>query len=195
MLRHAIQQLFVSETYIPMPTPQVHTRLPQTVTLKILKSGASNHIFRKLLYDFFTVSSRMEEVRSYLGSRLRVSGPQFTVLVAVAELEDERGVSVGKVGEYLHVTGTYITIESGKLRKQGYLSKQTSPVDRRVTLLSLTPKGVDALKLIAPELQKINDTFFHLESRTDFIALCGLLDRLVNNSERAVDLIGVPQRR
>jgi DNA-binding MarR family transcriptional regulator len=174
---------------------QVHPRLPQTITLKILKTGASNHAFRKLLYDFFTVSSRMEEIRSHIGSRLQVSGPQFTLLVAVAELEDEKGVSVGRVGEHLHVTGTYITIESGKLRKQGYLTKETSPVDRRVTLLSLTPKGVEALQTIAPELQKINDTFFNLGSRSEFNFLCRMLDRLVDNSQRAVDLIRVPRRR
>lgn len=172
----------------------MHTRLPQTVTLKILKTGASNHAFRKLLYDFFTVSSRMEEVRSYTGSKLRVSGPQFTLLVAVAELEEENGVSVGRVGEYLHVTGTYITIESGKLRKRGYLTKQTSSLDRRVTLLSLTAKGVDALKRIAPELQKINDTFFDLGSRAEFHLLCRMLDRLVGNSQRTIDLIRAPRR-
>jgi DNA-binding MarR family transcriptional regulator len=178
-----------------MPKPQVHPRLPQTVTLKTLKSGASNHAFRKLLYDFFTVSNRMEEVRSHIGSRLQVSGPQFTVLVAVAELEDEKGVSVGHVGDYLHVTGTYITIESGKLKKLGYLTKETSPLDRRVTLLSLTPKGVNALQTIALELQKINDTFFNLDSRAEFTFLCKMLDRLVDNSQRAVDLIRVPRRR
>jgi len=178
-----------------MSNPQVHPRLPQTITLKTLKTGASNHAFRKLLYDFFTVSSRMEEIRSHIGSRLQVSGPQFTLLVAVAELEDEKGVSVGRVGEYLHVTGTYITIESGKLRKQGYLTKETSSVDRRVTLLSLTPKGVEALQAIALELQRINDTFFNLESRSEFNFLCRLLDRLVDNSQRAVDLIRVPRRR
>ncbi len=178
-----------------MPKPQVHPRLPQTVTLKILKTGASNHAFRKLLYDFFTVSSRMEEVRSHIGSRLQVSGPQFTLMVAVAELENDRGVSVGHVGEYLHVTGTYITIESGKLRTRGYLTKRTSPVDRRVTLLSLTQKGVAALQMIAPELQKINDTFFNLDSRREFNLLCKLLDRLIDNSQRAVDLIRVPRRR
>ncbi len=178
-----------------MPESQVRPRLPQTVTLKILKTGASNHAFRKLLYDFFTVSSRMEEVRSHIGSRLQVSGPQFTLLVAVAELENDKGVSVGRVGEYLHVTGTYITIESGKLRKLGYLTKETSRIDRRVTLLSLTPKSVKALQVIAPELQKINDTFFNLDSRSEFNLLCKMLDRLVDNSQHAVDLIGMRRRR
>jgi DNA-binding MarR family transcriptional regulator len=174
---------------------KVQPRLPQTITLKILKTGASNHAFRKLLYDFFTVSSRMEEVRSHIGKTLQISGPQFTLMIAVAELEEEKGVSVGRVGEYLHVTGTYITIESGKLRKKGYLIKETSPIDRRVTLLSLTPKGVEALQAIAPELQKINDTFFNLGSRSEFNFLCKLLDRLVDNGQRAVDLIRVPRRR
>jgi len=172
-----------------MPKPQVHTRLPQTITLGILKTGKSNHAFRKLLYDFFTVSSRMEEVRSYIGRKLQLSGPQYTLLIAVAELEQEEGVSVGRVGDYLHVTGTYVTIESGKLSRKGYLKKETSAVDRRVTLLSLSRKGVEALRSIAHELQVINDTFFNLSSRSDFVFLCRMLDRLVNNSQNAIDFI------
>jgi DNA-binding MarR family transcriptional regulator len=163
-----------------------HPGLPLTVTRAILKTGKTDHSFRKLLYDLFTISSRIEEIRSEMGRRIDVSGPQMSLMLAVAELGGEAGVSVGRVGEHLHVTGTFVTIEAGKLKRKGYLIKRSSDVDGRVTLLSLSPKGIRALKRLFPELQQINDIFFDLASQAEFYALCKSLDRLVNNSQRAV---------
>lgn len=160
----------------------------------MLKTDASDHAFRKLLYDFFTVSARLEEIRTYIGKKFSVSGPQYTLLLAVAELEGETGVSVRMVAEYLHVTGTFVAIESGRLSKQSYLLKKASTVDRRVTLLRLTDKAVKAIGAIAPALREINDTMFDLASRPDFHSLCRIMDRLVENSQQAVNLIRKPKR-
>jgi DNA-binding MarR family transcriptional regulator len=177
-----------------MSKPKVVPRLPQTITRSMLKTGRSNAEFRHLLYNFFTVGSRLEEIRRHIGSRLGISGPQFTVLIAVAELEQADGVSVGHIAEHLHVTGTFIAVESGRLARKDYIVKTTSPADRRVSLLRLTAKAVTALQQLAPELQQINDTFFDLTSRAEFVALCASLDRLVANSQRTVDLIRRPRR-
>jgi len=178
-----------------MPKFKAMSPLPRTITRKILKTGGSDHAFRKLVYDFFTVSSRLEEIRTHIGKRFPVSGPQYTLLIAVAELEGKTGVSVRQVGEYLHVTGTFVAIESGRLAKKGYLIKKASTVDRRVTLLKLTDKAVEALRGIAPELREVNDTMFDLAFRADFLSLCSIMDRLVDNSQRAVDLIRGPSKK
>ena len=144
---------------------------------------------RKLLYDFFTVSARMETVKRYLGERLNLTGPQYTIMMAVAELQGKAGVSVGRVGEYLHVTGTFVTMESGKLLKKGLLEKHPDLHDGRVSLLSLAPEGVKALQSLFPQLQQINDVFFELDSRAEFERLCKTLEKLVGNSQRALALI------
>jgi DNA-binding MarR family transcriptional regulator len=144
---------------------------------------------RKLLYDFFTVSARMETVRRYLGEKVNFTVPQYSIMMAVAELQAKIGVSVGRVGDYLHVTGTFVTMESGKLIKKGLLEKHPDFEDRRVSLLSLAPKGVEALESLFPELQQINDVFFELDSRAEFERLCKTLEKLVGNSQRALALI------
>ncbi len=128
-------------------------------------------------------------MKRYLGKRLGLTGPQYTIMMAVKELQGEMGVSVGRVGEYLHVTGTFVTIESGKLLKKGLMEKRSDAQDGRVSLLSLSPKGAKALQSLFPELQQINDVFFELNSRTEFERLCKSLEKLVGNSQRALALV------
>jgi MarR family transcriptional regulator, organic hydroperoxide resistance regulator len=131
----------------------------------------------------------METVKRYLGERLGLTGPQYTIIMAVAELQGKTGVSVGRVGEYLHVTGTFVTMESGKLLKKGLLERNSDVQDRRVSLLSLSPKGAKSLQSLFPELQQINDVFFQLGSRAEFERLCKTLEKLVGNSQRALALV------
>jgi MarR family transcriptional regulator, organic hydroperoxide resistance regulator len=131
----------------------------------------------------------METVRRYLGEKVNFTVPQYSIMMAVAELQGKIGVSVDRVGDYLHVTGTFVTMESGKLIKKGLLEKQPDLQDRRVSLLSLAPNGVDALESLFPELQQINDVFFELDSRAEFERLCKTLEKLVGNSQRALALI------
>ncbi len=172
-----------------MPKQKTDSQFPLTATNPILVSGKSDHSLRRLLYDFFTVSARMDTVKRYLGERLGLTAPQYTIMMAVAELQGENGVSVGRVGEYLHVTGPFVTMESGKLLKKGLLERQSDLKDRRVSLLFLAPKGAKALQSLFPELQQINDVFFELGSRAEFERLCKTLEKLVGNAQRALALI------
>ncbi|MFZ0735086.1 MAG: MarR family winged helix-turn-helix transcriptional regulator [Candidatus Sulfotelmatobacter sp.] len=118
-----------------------------------------------------------------------LTAPQYTIMMAVAELQGEIGVSVGRVGEYLHVTGPWVTMESGKLLKKGLLERHSDRQDRRLSLLSLAPHGVQAIQSLFPELQQINDVFFELDSRAEFERLCKSLEKLVGNGQRALALI------
>jgi DNA-binding MarR family transcriptional regulator len=172
-----------------MPKQKTDFKFPLTATNPILIPGQSDHSLRRLLYDFFTVAARMDTVKQHLGGRIGISAPQYTIMMAVAELQGKTGVSVGRVGEYLHVTGTWVTMESGKLAKKGFMEKNSDSRDRRLSLLCLSPKGVKAIQSLLPEVQQINDLFFQLASRSEFERLCKTLDKLVGNSHRAVMLI------
>jgi DNA-binding MarR family transcriptional regulator len=172
-----------------MPRQKLDFKFPRTATSPILVSGKSEHSLRKLLYDFFTVSARMETMKRYLGERLGLTAPQYTIMMAVAELQGVIGVSVGRVGEHLHVSGPFVTMESGKLLKKGLMERHSDLQDRRLSLLCLSPKGAKALQSLFPELQQINDVFFELGSRAEFERLCKTLGKLVGNSQRALALI------
>jgi DNA-binding MarR family transcriptional regulator len=172
-------------------TPTLSTRNapPVTATREVLLNDGSDHALRSLLYNLFTIGNRMEEVRRYLGSCIDISGPQFSLLMAVLELQGSTGVSVGKIADYLHVAGTFVTAESAKLAQKDYLEKRTDPRDRRVSLLRVRPAGLAAIDKLLPGLQQINDMFFELESKEGFEALCDAATRLVDGSMRVLTLI------
>jgi len=166
-------------------------KLPLSANRPALLSGKSDHSFRELLYNFFTISNRLEQVRRYLGSRIGLSGPQYNLMMAVAELQDSTGVSVGQVAEYLHVSGTFVTAETEKLARKGYVNKHHDPNDMRVSRLVIGEKGWTALGSLFPELQQVNDLFFAIESREEFENLHRTLKRMVESSQRTLALINV----
>jgi DNA-binding MarR family transcriptional regulator len=172
------------------PTSFTHKSDRQpTATRDILLPEGSDHALRTLLYNLFTIGTRMEEVRRYLGGRIGISGPQFSLMMAVLELQENTGVSVGKIAEYLHVAGTFVTAESAKLAQKNYLEKRTDVRDRRVSLLRVIPEGMAAIETLLPQLRQINDTFFELESRDGFDALCRAAERMVDGSRNVLTMI------
>jgi DNA-binding MarR family transcriptional regulator len=166
-------------------------KLPLSATRPALLSGKSDHSFRELLYNFFTISNRLEQVRRYLGSRIGLSGPQYNLMMAVAELQDSTGISVGQVAEYLHVSGTFVTAETEKLARKGYINKHHDPNDMRVSRLVIGEKGWIALGSLFPELQQVNDLFFAIESREEFENLHRTMESMVESSQRTLALINV----
>jgi len=92
--------------------------LPPTISSGALLERGSDRRFRALVNDLFTVASRMEIVRSHLGRRMGISGPQYSVLVAVAHLQGGRGASVGAVAQAMHVSSAFIAAETGKMARR-----------------------------------------------------------------------------
>ncbi len=181
----------MKRTSLKMPntsTPNALCGLPLTATRPALLPGKSDRAFRKLLSDFFTVADRIETTRRHVGAVIGISGPQFSMMMAIAELEGSTGVSVGQVADYMHVAPPFVTAESGKLCRKGYLEKKVDTVDRRVSRLRIGRNGREALESLIPLVQQINDVFFDLESREQFKTLCRALDQMVGSSRRALAL-------
>ena len=166
-------------------------RLPLSTTRSALLSGKSDHSFRELLYNLFTISNRLEQVRRHLGARIGLSGPQYNLMMAVAQLQGSTGVSVGRVADYLHVSGTFVTAQTEKLARKGYINKHHDHDDMRVSRLVVGEKGWTALGSLFPELPQINDLFFAIESRKEFENLRGTVKKMVESSHRTLALINV----
>ena len=166
-------------------------KLPLSTTRSALLSGKSDHSFRELVYNLFTISNRLEQVRRHLGARIGLSGPQYNLMMAVAELQGSTGVSVGRVADYLHVSGTFVTAETEKLARKGYINKHHDHDDMRVSRLVIGEKGWTALGSLFPELPQINDLFFAIESREEFENLRGTVKKMVESSHRTLALINV----
>jgi MarR family transcriptional regulator, organic hydroperoxide resistance regulator len=164
-------------------------RSPLTTSRAPLLDHGSDGRFRGLIHDLFTVASRMELVREHLGRRIGVSGPQYSVLMAIAHLQGARGTSVGTVAQALHVSSAFITAETGKLARLGLVLKRTNPADRRGVLLSLATAGCSKIEHLSAEVRAVNDRVFGLLDAKSFAALCAAAGKLVEGSNGAVEYI------
>jgi MarR family transcriptional regulator, organic hydroperoxide resistance regulator len=160
--------------------------LPPTASIGALLDKGSDRRFRTLVNDLFTVASRMETVRTHLGGRMGISGPQYSVLIAVAHLQGERGASVGAVAQAMHVSSAFIAAETGKMARRGLLLKRPNPDDRRGVLLRLAPAGRLKIDRAAAEIRAINDLFFGALDAPAFCALSAAAAALVKGSGKAV---------
>jgi DNA-binding MarR family transcriptional regulator len=163
--------------------------LPPTVSRPALLEKGSDRPFRILVNDLFTIASRMESVRAHLGRRMGISGPQYSVLIAIAHLEGEGGVRVGTLARAMHVSCAFIASETGKLARLGLLLKRPNPHDRRGVLLTLTPAGGLEIDRLSAEIRAINDLFFGTLDAKSFTALCAAAQALVKGSAKALHYV------
>jgi MarR family transcriptional regulator, organic hydroperoxide resistance regulator len=169
--------------------------LPPTVTRDPLLEKGSDRRFRTLVNDLFTIASRMEIVRAHLGRRMGITGPQYSVLVAVAHLQGERGVSVGTLAQAMHVTSAFIAAETGKMARRGLLLKRANPDDRRGVLISLAPAGRLKIDRVSAEIRAINDLFFGALDGSSFAALSAAAQALVEGSSKALHYVAAVESK
>jgi DNA-binding MarR family transcriptional regulator len=167
--------------------------LPPTVSRRALLSGGSDRRFRALVHDLLTIAARMELVREHLGRRIGLTGSQYSLLVAVAHLQGERGISVNAVAAALHVSSAFVASETGKLAQRRFIHKRTNPHDRRGVLLGLAPAGVQAIGRIGTEIRAINDLFFGALDSRSFASLGRAVAALVRSSDDALGHINAEE--
>jgi MarR family transcriptional regulator, organic hydroperoxide resistance regulator len=163
------------------------SRLPATVSRAALLERGSDGRFRQLVYDLLTISVRMETIRTHLARRIGITGPQYSVLVAIAQFQGAVGVSVGKVAEVLHVSGAFITAETRQLERLALVVKAINPRDRRGVLLRLTPNGERQMIAISPAIMAVNDKFFASFARPAFRKFAHSAAQLVTSSREVME--------
>jgi len=157
-----------------------------TVSHKALLDGSSDKRFRQLVSDLLTLSVHMELVREHLGRQMGITGPQYSVLVAVSHLQGGGGVSVGALARVLHVSSAFIATETRKLAEAGLVVKLPNPEDRRGVLISLSRAGHSQIERLAPSIRAINDQFFGSLERGSFDAMATACATLVKSSARVM---------
>ena len=154
---------------------------------ELLDADGRDRAFRAMLYDLLSVGARLQEVRDRLAAIIGVTGPQYAIMMAVAHLQDEdAGAGVRGVARRLHVSGPFITAQVNVLVRAGLVAKHPNPADGRGVILRLTELGEEQLSALAPEMRRMNDSFFGPLTAEEFRVLGGLATRLEASSELAV---------
>lgn len=148
-------------------------RQETTVSIEALLDGdGSDARFRGLIHDLLSVSAQMQAVRTAIGKLIGLTGAQYSLLIAISHLARlEQAVTVSRLAEHLHVSGTFVTAEARKLAALGLIEKGANPVDGRSVLLRLTDAGGAKLREVTPTVRRLNDEIFRNFDRAGFEAL------------------------
>ena len=134
-----------------------------------------------------------QDIRHFWAKVLGISGPQWMILMALADLDKGEGVSVKDVSKMLHVDASFVTTQSKMLEKKGFIRRRTSDDDARVVNMSLTDKSYKQIANLASRQEKLNafifEDFSNEELQTFITKLASLNRRLEKASVRvALDI-------
>jgi len=148
--------------------------------------GGKNHdIARQFAWEIAAINVYLQEIRYFWAKALGVSGPQWMILIALADLDQGEGVPVKVVSKMLHVDPSFVTTQSKMLEKKGFMRRKTSGDDARVVQMSLTDKTYKHIAALASQQEELNNFIFAEFSDRELIEFTGKLATLKNRLEKA----------
>jgi DNA-binding MarR family transcriptional regulator len=148
--------------------------------------GGKNHdIARQFAWEIAAINVHLQEIRYFWAKALGVSGPQWMILMALADLDQGEGVSVKVVSKMLHVDPSFVTTQSKMLEKKGFMRRKTSGDDARVVQMSLTDKTYKYIAGLASQQQELNNFIFGEFSERELSEFTSKLASLKSRLEKA----------
>jgi DNA-binding MarR family transcriptional regulator len=147
-----------------------------------MAASKNQDVIRRFTWVIAAMNVHLEELRYFWAKALGISGPQWMILMALADLDQDNGVPVNAVSKKLHVDSSFVTTQSKLLEKKGFVRRRTSAEDARIVQMSLTDKTYKHLAALASQQESLNEFIFaelndrQLGELTD--ALTGLKNRL-----------------
>jgi DNA-binding MarR family transcriptional regulator len=136
---------------------------------------------RQFGWEIVATSMHLQEIRNFWARAIGVSGPQWTILTALSELDKGEGVPVKAVAKMLHVDSSFVTAQSKLLEKKGYVRRKTSGSDARVVQMSLSDKSCKQFAGLSSQQEELNNFIFGIFSDNE---LSAFTDKLVNINRR-----------
>jgi DNA-binding MarR family transcriptional regulator len=114
------------------------------------RAASDDHLSLRVWLRLLACSTQIEtEIRSRLRKRFGMSLARFDYL---AQLHRHReGLRMNALSRYLMVTGGNVTGLTDELQKDGFVTRDDDPDDRRSFIVRLTPQGRSAFEAIAAE--------------------------------------------
>jgi DNA-binding MarR family transcriptional regulator len=140
---------------------------------------------RRFTWEIASISVHLEELRYFWAKALGISGPQWMILMAIADLDQGEGIPVNVVSKMLHVDSSFVTTQSKMLEKKGFMRRKPSPEDARVVLMSLTDKTYKQLASLAAQQDGIHEYIFEEFDERELIAFTDKLAALKTRIEKA----------
>lgn len=137
-------------------------------------------IARRFAWEIAAINVHLQEIRYFWAKALGISGPQWMILMALADLDQGEGVPVKVVSKMLHVDPSFVTTQSKMLEKKGFMRRKTSADDARVVQMSLTDKTYKHIASLASQQDALNEFIFAEFSDGELTEFTGKLASLKN---------------
>src|SRR5215468_9061949 len=148
-------------------------------------AGKNQDTIRRFTWVIASINVHLEELRHFWAKALGISGPQWMILMALVDLDQDDGVPVNAVSKKLHVDPSFVTTQSKLLEKKGFLRRKTSDEDARIVQMSLTDKTYKHLAGLAAQQEALNEFIFADLNDKQLGDLTETLSRLQNRLEKA----------
>lgn len=142
-------------------------------------------VIRRFTWVIASISVHLEELRYFWARTLGISGPQWMILMALADMDEDGGVPVNVVSKKLHVDSSFVTTQSKLLEKKGFIRRKPSTEDARIVQMSLTDKTYKHLANLASEQEALNEFIFAEFENRELGELADKLASLQNRLEKA----------
>ena len=152
-----------------------------------LGSTASKNqdVIRRFTWVIASINVHLEELRYFWAKANGISGPQWMILMALADLDQDDGVPVNAVSKKLHVDSSFVTTQSKLLEKKGFLRRKTAAEDARIVKMSLTDKTYKHLAGLASQQEALNEFIYAELNDKQLGELTETLNKLKNRLEKA----------
>ena len=148
-------------------------------------NGTNQDIARQFAWEIAAINVHLQEIRYFWAKTLGISGPQWMILMALADLDRGEGVPVKVVSKMLHVDPSFVTTQSKMLEKKGFMRRKTSEDDARVVQMSLTDKTYKYIAGLASQQEELNEFIFGEFSERELSEFTGKLAALKSRLEKA----------
>ena len=141
-----------------------------------------NH-HERIVLSVFRASAQLARAGNRLAGALGLTQQQWVLLASIARGGPE-GLPLSALGRNLLVTKANITGMVDRLERDGYVTREAHPTDRRVTRARLTAKGRRFLTQVAPLQEKWGERAFAAFSVREKESLLSLIDRCIQSVQQ-----------
>jgi DNA-binding MarR family transcriptional regulator len=157
---------------------------PSSVSADTLLINGTDSCFLTMIYKLWAFNQHMEAARNSLARHFRLSGPQYTIFMAIARFEGQDGINARDLSKLLEVSPGFIATEVKSLIKIGLLTKSVDGRDRRMHRLQTSDGGRELLQANSSVVCKMNDLLFGGLTSEEVRQLVDLSSKLTSRSER-----------
>lgn len=130
------------------------------------RAGSGDHAALKLWLRMLSSTTQIEaEIRRRLREQFGISLARFDYMAQL--FRHKQGLQMRALSRCLMVTGGNVTGLTDELERDGLVTREANPVDRRAWIVRLTPRGRRAFEAMAQQHEQwIIELFAGLDAKT-----------------------------